>query len=144
VFFQKSPVSHQKSLDMSHVKRAVCFFKKKSCCISKETRVLLKESIFMSKESCVLLKESCVHSKESCFISKETCVHSKESCFISKGTCVHSKESCFISKETCFHSKESYFMSKGPLCIKCIVSSRGGGLGSSTIFKKFNKPYAPS
>ena len=25
-----------------------------------------------------------------------------------------------------------------------LVSSRGGGLGSSTIFKKFNEPYAPS
>jgi len=24
------------------------------------------------------------------------------------------------------------------------VSGRGGGLGSSTIFKKFNEPYAPS
>ena len=24
------------------------------------------------------------------------------------------------------------------------VSRRGGGLGSSTIFKKFNEPYAPS
>ena len=26
----------------------------------------------------------------------------------------------------------------------CAVSMRGGGLGSSTIFKKFNEPYAPS
>ena len=25
-----------------------------------------------------------------------------------------------------------------------IVETRGGGLGSSTIFKKFNEPYAPS
>ena len=26
----------------------------------------------------------------------------------------------------------------------CVVCRRGGGLGSSTIFKKFNEPYAPS
>ena len=25
-----------------------------------------------------------------------------------------------------------------------IIKRRGGGLGSSTIFKKFNEPYAPS
>jgi len=27
---------------------------------------------------------------------------------------------------------------------KCRTLERGGGLGSSTIFKKFNEPYAPS
>jgi len=26
----------------------------------------------------------------------------------------------------------------------CLSASRGGGLGSSTIFKKFNETYAPS
>ena len=26
----------------------------------------------------------------------------------------------------------------------CCLTTRGGGLGSSTIFKKFNEPYAPS
>jgi len=26
----------------------------------------------------------------------------------------------------------------------CLHTARGGGLGSSTIFKKFNEPYAPS
>jgi len=26
----------------------------------------------------------------------------------------------------------------------CCIVARGGGLGSSTIFKKFNEPYAPS
>ena len=25
-----------------------------------------------------------------------------------------------------------------------LMAGRGGGLGSSTIFKKFNEPYAPS
>ena len=29
------------------------------------------------------------------------------------------------------------------VCV-CACVRRGGGLGSSTIFKKFNEPYAPS
>ena len=31
-----------------------------------------------------------------------------------------------------------------PVQIPLQVSQRGGGLGSSTIVKKFNEPYAPS
>ena len=31
-----------------------------------------------------------------------------------------------------------------PCCARYAVLCRGGGLGSSTIFKKFNEPYAPS
>ena len=31
-----------------------------------------------------------------------------------------------------------------PQCVCVCVLRRGGGLGSSTIFKKFNESYAPS
>ena len=36
--------------------------------------------------------------------------------------------------ESCIHTREK----------TGIIRRRGGGLGSSTIFKKFNEPYAPS
>ena len=35
-------------------------------------------------------------------------------------------------------------LDSGGLVLKEIMYTRGGGLGSSTIFKKFNEPYAPS
>ena len=60
------------------------------------------------------------------------------------------KESYILAKGPCLPAKRALYSFKRTLC-KCEVrnkeeehETRGGGLGSSTIFKKFNEPYAPS
>jgi len=54
---------------------------------------------------------------------------------------ISSKKSGTIRQETCLSAKESYIFAKEE---EIVVLWRGGGLGSSTIFKKFHEPYAPS
>jgi len=41
------------------------------------------------------------------------------------------------------HSLSFFLWGRTPDLVICFTS-RGGGLGSRTIFKKFNEPYAPS
>ena len=62
------------------------------------------------------------------------------------------EEQCFCCRHTglcvCATEKSSLFTRGKGLCVRERENRsgllRGGGLGSSTIFKKFNEPYAPS
>jgi len=60
-------------------------------------------------------------------------------CIRTTGLCAftdvgHSNINIFVNTSNDIHNRT----------VRVCVSGRGGGLGSSTIFKKFNEPYAPS
>ena len=54
--------------------------------------------------------------------------------------------SCLMSKSECLLLHVIYisYLHVIYTCMILHIVVRGGGLGSSTIFKKFNEPYAPS
>jgi len=85
------------------------------------------------KESCHTYEEESCHTCE-----KESChTHEEESCdtFEEESCHTYGEESCHVSLHKPLDLERD--AKRSPL-------TRGGGLGSSTIFKKFNETYAPS
>jgi len=122
--------------------------KRRVSSLAQKRRVIYKREVSFTKETCHLHKRRVIYKRDVSF-TKETC-HLQKRRVIYKRDVSSTKEKRLLQKRRVIYKRDVSF-----LFYKREVSMiepthcyhpmwRGGGLGSSTIFKKFNEPYAPS